>query len=144
MKSRLSPVITQSYKQPEIQYRCSTPDEKIFSPKVTDKSVEDLLNGCTLIDDTFDGDRTPLPSPTWESVLSPQKHPSVRSILQNSKFDDVSFESSVHRRSPRRLSSNSFRDVSPSRSIASNISVNQSRRYVLPRHSGGIGQIIVL
>ena len=131
IKKRCSPATSLS-KQHEIQYRCSTPEEKIRQPTVSDKSVDDLLNGCTLINDTFDGDRssTPLPSPAWESTLfSHQKHPSVRSILQDSKLDDASFASSVHRRSPRRAaSSNSFREPSPTRSVASNISVNQSRR----------------
>ena len=122
----------QNKQQQQIQYRCSTPDEKLFHPKVSDKSVDDLLNGCTLINDTFDGDRssTPLPSPSLDVIMSPQRpHPSVRTILQDSRLDDASFASSVARRSPRRsMTSHSFRDVSPNRTLASNMSMNQSRR----------------
>lgn len=116
--------------QQEIRYLCSTP-EKSFRATVSDKSVDDLLNGCTLINDTFDGDHssTPLPSPPWDTLVSHPKHPSVRSILQDSKLEDASFASSVHRRSPRRTAtSNSFREPSPSRSVISNMSMNQSKR----------------
>jgi hypothetical protein len=128
LKSRCSSGSASTTKQQEIQYRCSTPDAKSFV-SVSDKSIEDLLNGCTLINDTFDGDRTPLPSPSFDKLLTHQKHKSVRSILQDTMQDDASFASSVHRRSPRRApSSNSFRDLSPTRSVVSNVSLSQSRR----------------
>ncbi|XP_046463606.1 protein brambleberry-like [Daphnia pulex] len=127
LKSRCSSGSASTTKQQEIQYRCSTPDAKSFG-SVSDKSIEDLLNGCTLINDTFDGDRTPLPSPSFDKLLTHQKHKSVRSILQDTMQDDASFASNVHRRSPRRApSSNSFRDLSPTRSVVSNVSLSQSR-----------------
>nr|CAH0113208.1 unnamed protein product [Daphnia galeata] len=132
LKSRCSPA--SQNKQQGIQYRCSTPEAKTFGSSSFDKSVEDLLSGCTLLDDTFDvNDRshTPLPSPAFNNFdmpLSHHKHKSVRSVLQDTLQNDASF-TSVHRRSPRRTpSSNSFmRELSPTRSVVSNISINQSK-----------------
>ncbi|KAI9560103.1 hypothetical protein GHT06_014113 [Daphnia sinensis] len=130
LKSRCRPIPRAVDKPQEIKYRSSTPDSKEFVTSVSDKTVDDLLEGCTLLNDTFDGDRssTPLPSPSFEMFMSQQKHKSVRSLLQDSKLNDTSFGSAIHRRSPRRANtSNSFREPSPTRSVASNMSINQSR-----------------
>ncbi|KAK4029654.1 protein brambleberry [Daphnia magna] len=130
LKSRCSPITRAIDKPQEIEYRSSTPAAKVFVTSVSDNTVDDLLEGCTLLNDSFDGDRssTPLPSPSFEMFMSQQKHKSVRSLLQDSKLGDISLGSAVHRRSPRRANtSNSFRELSPTRSVASNMSINQSR-----------------
>ena len=86
------------------------------------KSVDELINECTLIgdkdfeDSIMDTRRssTPIPS-SWESV-------SIRSLIQE-KVEDASFNSLIRRSS--RIG-NSFRDLSPPRSTTP----NQSRALV--------------
>jgi hypothetical protein len=124
-------------------FRSSTPEKPVIygrEASVSDKTMENLLNGCTLIEDGYDEDdrsvnsRTPQPTPSWDSLMlrQPQQHnPTVRSLLQ----DDVSMNGSVatmQRRSPRIASSMSFRDdgtLTPTGSINTpNKTLNLSRR----------------
>lgn len=119
-----------------IAYKTSTPEKKSWSDGLSEKNLDDTITGCTLLngtllDGTFQENKsrssTPKPTPAWDisHLVSPQ-HPSVRSILQDSRLEDASFSNSFLRRSPRSKPSNSFREPSPSRSIISNSSVNYS------------------
>ena len=142
IKDRCRPIVPN--KKHEIMFRSSTPEKPIIygrEASVSDKTMENLLNGCTLIEDVDDEDdrsvhnRTPQPTPSWDSLLlrQPQPHnPTVRSLLQ----DDVSLNGSaatMQRRSPRIASSMSFRDdgtLTPTGSInTSNATLNLSRRW---------------
>jgi len=141
IKDRCRPIVPD--KKHEIMFRSSTPEKPIIygrEASVSDKTMENLLNGCTLIDDGDDendrsvNNRTPQPTPSWDSLLcQPQSHhPTVRSLLQ----DDVSLNGSaatMQRRSPRIASSMSFRDdgtLTPTGSInTSNTTLNLSRRW---------------
>ena len=142
IKDRCRPIVTN--KKHEIMFRSSTPEKPIIygrDASVSDKTMENLLNGCTLIEDVNDEDdrsvhnRTPQPTPSWDSLLlrQPQPHnPTVRSLLQ----DDVSLNGSaatMQRRSPRIASSMSFRDdgtLTTTGSInTSNTTLNLSRRW---------------
>lgn len=134
IKNRCSPVLPD--KRCEIMFRSSTPEKPIvyggIHTSVSDKTMENLLNGCTLIEDDDDEDersannRTPLPTPSWDSLLRQTQlhHPTVRSIVK----DDISVNGSIaqlQRRSPRIASSMSLRDDGTS---SLNNTLNLSRR----------------
>lgn len=137
VKSRcLLPLKSQKKTHP-ITYKTSTPEKKSWAEDPSVKNMDDTITGCTLLngtllDGTFREDKsrssTPLPTPAWEvsHLISPQQHPSVRSILQDSRLEDASFSNSIIRRSPRSKLSNNYREPSPSPSVISNSSVNQS------------------
>jgi len=103
----------------EIKHICSSTPRKKVDEGVGRKSAE-LTNDCTLIEeDAFEEDSilkscssTPVPT-HWDNS-------SFRTLFHD-KVEDASF-TSLHRRSSR--ISNSFRDISPPRSVTP----NQSRR----------------
>ncbi len=133
MRNRCCP----SNQQKGIQYRSSTPQKDKFRLGDPNDTVDEVLLSGTLLNNeaTFEDSRSSTPLPTWDSLIQQQNahqsrhhHPSVRSILQDSRVEDSSFSSvsSLQRRSNRIASSASFREESPSR-LSTNTPSKSSR-----------------